>query len=151
MPAACPACGKPIEPRPSRRRKCPHCREWVVPRGAQLLTEGQARDLDAKQASQVQALEAQRSTAKKQELRGLVAEVVAERNGPEDETARFADFKMFRTTLSPWETLFQQAAEFATQLGPGRVISISHSEDDNEAVVTVWYWRPAYEVQSSGP
>jgi hypothetical protein len=67
------------------------------------------------------------------------------------EAARFADYKMFRSALSPWESLFQQAADFATQLGPQRVISIAHSEYNGEAVVTVWYWREALEVKESGP
>jgi hypothetical protein len=49
-------------------------------------------------------------------------------------------FQIFRGTLTSWAELFQQAAEFASGLGPDRVISISHSEDANEGVVTVWYW-----------
>jgi hypothetical protein len=39
-----------------------------------------------------------------------------------------------------WEQLFQEAAEFATTLGRERLISISHSEDQNQGVVAVWYW-----------
>jgi hypothetical protein len=39
-----------------------------------------------------------------------------------------------------WEDLFGEAAEFAGRLGPGALINISHSEDDNEGVVAVWYW-----------
>ena len=51
-----------------------------------------------------------------------------------------AQYRMFRGTLASWETLFAEAAEFASTLGPDRVISISHSEDANEGVVVVWYW-----------
>ena len=51
-----------------------------------------------------------------------------------------ATFEVFRGSLSSWHTLFSQAAEFATRVGPRRLISISHSEDRNEGVVTVWYW-----------
>jgi hypothetical protein len=47
--------------------------------------------------------------------------------------------KIFRSALSSWETLFEEAAAFASQLPPERLISISHSEDDNEGVVAVWY------------
>nr|PZN71603.1 MAG: hypothetical protein DIU57_21075 [Pseudomonadota bacterium] len=59
-------------------------------------------------------------------------------------------YRVFRSSFTSWEGLFAEAAEFATQLGPGRVISISHSEDKNDGVVTVWYWndvkrRPAVE------
>jgi hypothetical protein len=37
------------------------------------------------------------------------------------------------------ESLFARAAEFATRIGPDRVINISHSEDTNVGVVAVWY------------
>lgn len=49
-------------------------------------------------------------------------------------------FKLFRSMMKAWHSLFREAAEFATTLGPQRLISISHSEDGNEGVVTVWYW-----------
>jgi hypothetical protein len=42
--------------------------------------------------------------------------------------------------MQTWEALFAEAAAFATSVGPARVISISHSEDQNDGVVTVWYW-----------
>lgn len=38
--------------------------------------------------------------------------------------------------------LLQQAADFATRLGPDRVVSISHSEARYGANVVVWYWQP---------
>ncbi len=47
---------------------------------------------------------------------------------------------MFRGTWISWEDLFQEAADFANELGPERVVSISHSEDQGKGVVTVWYW-----------
>jgi hypothetical protein len=137
--AACPSCGKPIEPRPRRRRKCPHCREWVAPGADRLLGDAQARPPNTTPAAQADAPQAE---PKEKDAR------------PEDgdrEVARFADFKMFRSNLSPWEAVFREAADFATRVGPGRVISISHSEENNEAVVTVWFWREALEVESSGP
>lgn len=40
-----------------------------------------------------------------------------------------------------WEALFSEVAEFATELGGDRMISISHSEDKDEGVVTVWFWK----------
>jgi hypothetical protein len=49
-------------------------------------------------------------------------------------------FEVFRGVWASWNDLFQQAAEFATQIGRERLISISHSCDNNEGVVTVWYW-----------
>jgi hypothetical protein len=47
---------------------------------------------------------------------------------------------MFRGTLASWKELFDQAAQCATKLGPDALIGISHSEDKDDGVVTVWYW-----------
>jgi hypothetical protein len=49
-------------------------------------------------------------------------------------------FEVFRGTLTSWDDLFQQAAEFASRIGKDRLIGISHSCDSNDGVVTVWYW-----------
>lgn len=49
-------------------------------------------------------------------------------------------FQVFRGVFSSWQSLFEQASEFATRVGPDRVISISHSEDKEDGIVTVWYW-----------
>ena len=51
-----------------------------------------------------------------------------------------AKFQVFRGIMTSWPALFQQAADFATQLGRERVITISHSEDQQDGVVAVWYW-----------
>jgi hypothetical protein len=51
-----------------------------------------------------------------------------------------AKYQMFRGTLATWEDLFGEAAQFATKIGPERLITISHSEDGGEGVVAVWYW-----------
>jgi hypothetical protein len=111
--AACPYCTKVIEPRPRRNRKCPHCREPLVVRKGALLTTAGANVGDQKQE------EAPSSEA----------------------TPRFARFKIFRSSLTTWESLFAEAAEFATQLGPERLITVSHSADNGEGVIAVWYWE----------
>jgi hypothetical protein len=49
-------------------------------------------------------------------------------------------FKMFRSSMSTWEVLFAEAAEFAGELPSRRLINISHSADNSDGVVTVWYW-----------
>ena len=49
-------------------------------------------------------------------------------------------YKHFRGAFRTWRTLFQQAADFASEVGRHRLISISHSEEGVEGVVTVWYW-----------
>jgi hypothetical protein len=45
-------------------------------------------------------------------------------------------FQIFRGMFSSLETLFTQAAEFASEIGKDKIISISHSQE----VITVWYW-----------
>ena len=52
-------------------------------------------------------------------------------------------YEIFRSTWSSWQELFGQAAQFATGVGPQRLISISHSEENGHGVVTVWYWADA--------
>jgi hypothetical protein len=49
-------------------------------------------------------------------------------------------YEKFRGVWSAWETLFQKASEFATSIGRDHVINISHSCDNHDGVVTVWYW-----------
>jgi hypothetical protein len=50
-------------------------------------------------------------------------------------------YRMFRGTWASWESLFDEAAQFANELGPKKVVSISHSEDHDDGVVAVWYWE----------
>ena len=50
------------------------------------------------------------------------------------------EFRTFRGRMASWESLFDEAARLATEIGRERLISISHSEDANEGVVTVWFW-----------
>jgi len=50
------------------------------------------------------------------------------------------EYKYFRGTFASWDQLFNQAADFATEIGPEWVVGISHSCDDDDGVVTVWYW-----------
>lgn len=49
-------------------------------------------------------------------------------------------FQKFKALTKSWKAVFEEAAEFASNLGQHRVVSISHSCDHCEAVVTVWYW-----------
>jgi hypothetical protein len=43
--------------------------------------------------------------------------------------------------MATWDTLFEEASDFATGIGRERLISISHSEDHSDGVVVVWYWQ----------
>ncbi len=55
-------------------------------------------------------------------------------------------FEVFRGgLLTSWENLFQQAATFASQFPPDRLIGISHSGDAEHGIVTVWYRLPEVE------
>ena len=47
-------------------------------------------------------------------------------------------YKFFRHTLATWETLFGEAAEFASRIGRERLIGISQSQWGADAVVAVW-------------
>ena len=51
------------------------------------------------------------------------------------------EFRVFRATMASWTTLFEEAAQFASQIGQERLVSISHSCDQGDGVVTVWYWQ----------
>lgn len=53
-------------------------------------------------------------------------------------------FQEFRGTFKTWKTLMKEAADFASGLDPQRLVSISHSSDNGDGVIAVWYWdRPA--------
>ena len=54
--------------------------------------------------------------------------------------SEFVTYRVFRGTLATWDQLFAQASEFATQVGRENLISISHSADNSDGVVTVWFW-----------
>ena len=49
-------------------------------------------------------------------------------------------FEVFRSSFESWKSLFSQAADFASRLSPERLITISHSADRTDGVITVWYW-----------
>jgi len=49
-------------------------------------------------------------------------------------------FKMFRGAFKDWTSLFGEACDFANTLGPDELLSISHSCDHNDGVVTVWFY-----------
>jgi hypothetical protein len=48
--------------------------------------------------------------------------------------------RYFRGTMTSWEALFEQAAEFATRVGVDHVVSISHACAGADGTVAVWYW-----------
>jgi hypothetical protein len=62
---------------------------------------------------------------------------------------RYANVVRYKHIIGPgsWDSLFAKAAEFATRIGPDRVINISHSEDMSVGVVAVWYRAEAGSVE----
>jgi len=53
-------------------------------------------------------------------------------------------YQVFQSGTKSWESLFDEAAAFASEVGRDRLIGISHSEgrDDwvGNGVITVWHW-----------
>ena len=60
-------------------------------------------------------------------------------------------FRTFRAKFETWRDLFQQAADFASSLGPDHLIAISHSDSHGTGVVTVWYWSPTPGLADGAP
>ena len=60
-------------------------------------------------------------------------------------------YKYFRGTLASWDELFGQAAAFASEVGRENVLGISHSCDECDGVVTVWYWTTEDEISPPSP
>lgn len=54
-------------------------------------------------------------------------------------------YKYFKSDFKSWDTLFDEAAEFASTVSPERLIGISHSHGGTTiggtGVVVVWYWE----------
>jgi hypothetical protein len=49
-------------------------------------------------------------------------------------------YRVFRATFTSWTSLCDEAANFASTIAPDDLISISHSCDNRDGVVIVWYW-----------
>lgn len=56
-------------------------------------------------------------------------------------------FKVFQSGYESWDSLFNQASEFANSIGRENVLNISHSCRNNDGVVTVWYWEDSLSGQ----
>ncbi len=85
---------------------------------------------------------------------GPAEAVAAPEPGAEPQPGWKLSYRFFRGTLATWDDLFTKAAYFASEIGPERVLNISHSVDDGDGVVAVWYWEPAEEqagTASSSP
>jgi len=52
----------------------------------------------------------------------------------------YAHYRMFKSSVKTWQTLLNEASDFASTIGEQRLINISHSCDQMTALVVVWYW-----------
>ena len=52
---------------------------------------------------------------------------------------REVKFELFKSSTKSWATMCAEAAAFANQTGPERIINISISEDQGKGVIVVWY------------
>jgi hypothetical protein len=50
-------------------------------------------------------------------------------------------YKLFKSSMKSWETLSDEAAAFATEIGRERLISIAVADDHGTGVIFVWYWE----------
>ena len=78
-------------------------------------------------------------------LRDSDGRVILRSMAPPVPSSQVVKHRMFRGTFTTWKTLFEEAGEFATRVGKGRLIGISHSEDQSDSVVVVWYWGDPHE------
>jgi hypothetical protein len=60
-----------------------------------------------------------------------------------------ARYKFFKSSFHSWEKMAEEVTAFLTTLGPGRVISVSHSQESSHGVIAVWYWEVTEENQPS--
>ena len=57
--------------------------------------------------------------------------------------AKSVQSEIFRSSFSSWNTLCQEARNFASSVGREDLINISHSSDNSQGVIVVWYWGQA--------
>jgi len=49
-------------------------------------------------------------------------------------------YKVFRASgQTPWDKLFDEAAQFANEIGAEQVVNISHTADGGSGTVVIWY------------
>ena len=50
-------------------------------------------------------------------------------------------YKKFRKgVLKTWDSVFEEACAFASEIGKDKVVSLSQSSDAADSFVIVWYW-----------
>jgi hypothetical protein len=56
-------------------------------------------------------------------------------------------FKAFDSKMASREKLFKAAIDFANKIGRERLVNITHSEDHDNIVITIWYWSDQEEKE----
>ena len=112
---------------------------WICPKCGETVGEALERCWNCRAAKWVplSATRGHEADAQQDDESAAPSEALDEAASP----GRRVAFRHFTSTWTSWEGLFQEAADFASRVGPERLISISHSEDQNTGVVTVWYWE----------
>jgi hypothetical protein len=51
--------------------------------------------------------------------------------------------QLFKSTFKSWDSLCEEAAAFASEVGRDRLINISvaHADSGGQGVIFVWYWE----------
>jgi hypothetical protein len=104
--------------------RCPYCHDEVMPPDAKEACNGCMSWQHAAcwdELSRCAACQRARDVAKGGPAKGL-------------------KYYTFSSNWNSWESLFEEAAEYASSKGQAAVFSISHSADASDGVVTVWYW-----------
>jgi hypothetical protein len=57
-------------------------------------------------------------------------------------------YKLFKSSLTTWNDMCTEAAAFASTVQLDRLVSISHSADNSQGVIVVWYWGSESEGSS---
>lgn len=52
----------------------------------------------------------------------------------------YMSVKVFSSNRKSLGEVCEEAAEFATSVGPERLVSVSHSSEGSRSLVVVWYW-----------
>src|SRR5215470_7388015 len=91
--------------------------------------------------AETQRARRQAQRRKRESLQMDETTVFSERKGVRmSQSYKHVHFEVFKSSFKSWESLFAEAAAYAEGVGSERLIGISHSEDQNKGVVTVWYW-----------
>lgn len=59
-------------------------------------------------------------------------------------------FETFRSSFRSWNSLLEEAADFASRLRPGQLHNIQHFSYGSEGLINVWYWHEQNQYARAG-